>query len=72
MNILNYLDKELENFKQKTGSYPTKIIMNIETKKKIFDSLESGIDIKGSWVDKQDNYRGIKLKIGKEERITLL
>lgn len=73
MNILSYLDNQIELFKQKNNKYPIKIIMSKETKDKIFTELDATmIDIKGSWGDFRDNYRGIEIETGTEEQITLI
>jgi len=71
--LLGYLDNQIELFRQKNNNYPSKIIMNKETRDKIFTELDATmIDIKGSWRDYGNNYRGIKIEIGTEEQIILI
>ena len=71
--LLGYLDNQIELFRQKNNNYPSKIIMNKETRDKIFAELDATmIDIKGSWRDYGNNYRGIKIEIGTEEQIILI
>lgn len=67
--ILKYIDKELENFMQRTGIYPKKIIISKETKDKIFAELEPTID--NCWKGKKTNYRGMEIKIEKDIFIEL-
>lgn len=70
MSILKLLDEKLEGFKQIKNTYPKKIIVSQEVKDKIFDELkEYTLDL--SWVDKQNNYRGILLEIKKDVFIEL-
>jgi hypothetical protein len=71
MNILNYLDNQLEIFKQKNNNYPTLIIMNKEMKDKIFAELFKFSDLSLCWADKKDNYKGIKIKIKKDTQLEL-
>ena len=72
-NILDYLDRELENFYKRTGNYPTKIIMNKKTEKKISIELKKCVgDLSNCWVDKNlKNYRGILITISEAEEIKL-
>jgi hypothetical protein len=69
--LLEYLDREIENFRKKTGNYPKKIILSEPGKKKIFSELELEPTIDNCWKDKQDNYRGIKIEISNIEQIKL-
>lgn len=69
--ILPYLDKELENFKMRTGNYPAKIMVNKKIYDKIFAELEEYY-LDNCWKEKGDNYRGIELVIDNNiERINL-
>jgi hypothetical protein len=63
MNILAYLDSQIETFKVIKDKYPSKILMSKEVKDKIFAELNliSAMDL--SWKEKQDNYRGIEILI---------
>jgi hypothetical protein len=70
-SLLGYLDNQIELFRQKNNNYPFKIIMNKETRDKIFTELENDIDISLSWKDKKNNYRGIKIEISNIEQIKL-
>jgi len=68
MNILNYLDEKIELFRQKNKDYPKIILMSLDSKNKIFESLESELKIlknkkDNSWYDTKDNYRGIPIKV---------
>jgi hypothetical protein len=63
MNILNYLDNEIEKFRQKTGDYPNLILMSKDIKVKIFQELELEPVLDNCWKDRQDNYRGIFIEI---------
>lgn len=69
--VLDYLDREIEYFKQKNNNYPAKIIMNKETKDKLFAEIEKENFITNSWKDRQDNYRGILIETSQEEQIKL-
>ena len=69
--LLEYLDREINGFYQKTGNYPKKIIMSPGSKEKLFSELELGTDLSNSWKDTQNNYRGIKIKISNIEEIKL-
>ena len=71
MNILNYLDNQLEMFKQNNNTYPELIIMNKETKDKVFAELLTISDLSLCWADKKDNYKGIKIKIKKDTQLEL-
>jgi hypothetical protein len=66
MNLLNYLDQEIELYRQKNNNYPKKIIMSKETKDKLFAELGNDVDISLSWTNKKDNYRGIPVEIKKD------
>lgn len=63
MNILDLLDEKINNYYQKNKDYPTTIIMNMLTKEKIFTELKKEPIMIDSWADKQNNYRGIKIKV---------
>jgi hypothetical protein len=69
--LLGYLDREINNYYQRTGSYPKKIIMSPGSKEKLFTELLLEPDLTLSWFDKQDNYRGIKIEISNIEEIKL-
>jgi preprotein translocase subunit Sec63 len=70
--LLDYLDREIELFRQKNNDYPNLILMNKETKDKIFAELDlTGIKNNNSWYDIKDNYRGIKIKIKEDTFIKL-
>ena len=69
--ILDFLDRELENFYQRTGNYPNKIIMNKKTKDKIFIELENEPVMDNSWKNKKDNYRGIFICLSKNQSLKL-
>jgi len=69
--FLEYLDNQLEIYKQRNNNYPNKIIMSKKTKDKLFAELELEPTMDNSWVDKQDNYRGIKIEISNIEQIKL-
>jgi len=71
MNILNYLDNEINKFRRSKGNYPSKIILNKLTKDKIFSYFESEPTIYSGWIFKKDNYRGIPLKIEEIDFIKL-
>jgi hypothetical protein len=60
--ILDYLDREIEIFRQRNNKYPKLILMNKETKDKIFVELDL-IEMNDSWRDNKDNYRGILIEI---------
>jgi hypothetical protein len=62
-DILGYLDREIETFRQNTGNYPNLILISKETKNKLFTELEKENFITNSWKDSRDNYRGIKIEI---------
>ena len=73
MNILNYLDNQIEIFRQKNNNYPKIILMSLNSKNKIFESLESELKFlknkkDNSWYNTKDNYRGIPIKIKKDVR----
>jgi len=63
MNILSYLDEQIEGFKQKKEDYPSKIIVSKQVYDKIFSELELEPQMDCSWKDGKDNYRGIILEI---------
>jgi hypothetical protein len=66
MNILTLLDDKINGYYQNNGNYPTKIIMDKETKDKIFTELELEPTLDNCWKEKEDNYRGIKIVIKKD------
>ena len=68
--ILDHLDDRIRVFKEKTGEYPSKIFCDLKTHKKLFEELKI-IDITESWIDKEDNYRGILLEIKRDIFIEL-
>jgi len=61
--ILKYLDNQLEIFNRKNNCYPSKIIMNKETKDKLFAELLLEPTLDNCWFDKKDNYRNILIEI---------
>lgn len=61
--LLEYLDREIELFRQKTGNYPKKIILSRLACEKVFFELELEPIMDNCWKDKQDNYRGISIYI---------
>ena len=63
MNILIYLDNQIETFRQKKGDYPTKITLNKVTYDQIFSEIDSAPTEFEGWAFKKDNYRGIPLEI---------
>jgi hypothetical protein len=64
MNILNYLDNQIEIFKQKNNEYPKQINMNQETKDRVFVELDKYLPIiDNCWIDFRDNFRGIYIAI---------
>jgi len=70
VKLLDYLDEIINTYYQKNNVWPGRIILNKETKEKIFTELEE-MDLTNSWVDKQDNYKGISLYIKKDVFIEL-
>ena len=70
-SLLGYLDKEINAYYQKTGNYPSKIILSVPGLRKIFSELELEPTLDNSWKDKQDNYRGIKIEISNIEELKL-
>jgi hypothetical protein len=64
--LLDYLDEMINGYYQKNNTYPTRIIMNKETKDKIFIELGLEPEIDNSWKDSKDNYRGIEIEIKKD------
>jgi len=69
--LIDYLEEEIERFKKKNNSWPGKIILNKETKDKLFTELELEPNIQGSWFDRKDNFRGIPIEIKKDVYIEL-
>jgi hypothetical protein len=67
--LLDYLDQKIDIFYQKNNDYPKLILMNKETKDKIFEALEYIPE--NFWRDNKDNYRGIEIKIKKDIFIEL-
>jgi hypothetical protein len=65
MNILNYLDNEIEKFRQTNNDYPKLILMSKETKDKLIAEIKKDKEPKenGSWQSLPDNYKGISIKI---------
>ena len=72
MNILNYLDNQLENYHRQNGNYPNIIIINSKLEKKIFRELKQGSPkINNCWIEKKSkNYRGIDIEI--DEHIKMI
>ena len=68
MKLLNYLDNQIELFWQKNEDYPKEILMNKETKSKLWAELKDGKEKKenNSWQNQKNNYRGIPVKIKKD------
>ena len=62
-NLLSYLDQKLNAYYQKNNSWPGKIILSKETRDKIYAELQLEPDLSLCWIDKKDNYRGIKIEI---------
>jgi hypothetical protein len=71
MDILAYLDNEIEKYREKNNNYPGRIIINKNFKDKIFEALNLEPILDGNWYDKKDNYRGIELVIKEIEEIKL-
>jgi len=69
--MLDYLDKLIENFRQRTGDYPIKILISDLAREKLFSELELEPTLNNSWFDKKDNYRGIPILISQKEEIEL-
>ena len=67
MNILNYLDNEIEKFRQTNDDYPKLILMSKETKDKLIAEINKDKEPEenGSWQSLPDNYKGIPIKIKK-------
>jgi len=68
MNILNYLDNEIEKFRQTNNDYPKSILMSKETKDKLIAEINKDKEPEenGSWQNhKIFNYKGIPVKINK-------
>jgi len=65
MNILNYLDNEIEKFRQTNDDYPKLILMSKETKDKLIAEINKDKEPEenGSWQNITDNYKGISIKI---------
>jgi len=65
MNILNYLDNEIEKFRQTNNDYPKSILMSKETKDKLIAEINKDKELEenGSWQNLKDNYKGILIKI---------
>jgi len=65
MNILNYLDNEIEKFRQTNDDYPKLILMSKETKDKLIAEINKDKELEenGSWQNITDNYKGISIKI---------
>jgi len=64
MNILNYLDEQIERERLKAGDYPAILELSRESidKAKLELAKEAGTD--GCWIDKfPETYRGIKIKL---------
>jgi hypothetical protein len=72
MNILNYLDNEIEKFRQANNDYPKLILMSKETKDKLFAELELEPIMDNCWFDTKNNYRGIPIEIKKDIFIELI
>jgi len=71
MDILAYLDSEIEKYRQKNNDYPSRIIINKNFKDKIFEALILEPILDNSWYDKKDTYKGIKLVVKEIEEIKL-
>lgn len=63
-NILNYLDKQIENIKKKTGNYPEFIELSSQTIEKFKEAIKNYIPkLDGCWAEIELlNYRGILIK----------
>ncbi len=68
MNILNYLDNEIEKFRQNKGDYPNLILMSKETQDKLITEINKDKETQenGSWENLPNNYKGISIKIRKD------
>lgn len=63
-NILDYLDNLLETHYKNNQTYPQKIVLPKDTYDKIFEELgKDSMNYDKCWAEKEDNYRGIHLKI---------
>ena len=72
--LIGYLEEEIERFKKKNNSWPGKIILNKETKDKLFTELElePSMNTEKCWKDKKElNYRGIPIEIKEDVYIEL-
>jgi len=72
-NLLNYLDTEIEKFRQTNNDYPKLILMSKETKDKLIAEINKDKELEenGSWENKKDNYKGISIKIKQNTFIEL-
>jgi len=61
--LLDYLDNQIELFRQKNNDYPKLILMSKETKDKLFTELELEPVLNNCWYDKKDNYKNIPIEI---------
>jgi hypothetical protein len=64
--LLDYLDNQIELFRQKNNDYPNLILLSKETKDKLFIELENEPIMDNSWKDLKNNYRGIPVEIKKD------
>lgn len=65
ISILDLLDQKLSIYYQHNATYPKLILMNKETKDKVFEALDLEPTLDNSWKDNYNNYRGIEIKIKK-------
>jgi hypothetical protein len=71
-NLLDHLDQKINGYYEKKEEYPKAILMSKDTKDKLFIELkETPPDIDNCWIDKRDNYRGLKIEIKEDIFIEL-
>lgn len=71
LNLINYLDQEINKYYQSKQNYPQKIIMSLEAYNKII-SICKEQDLSNSWIEKNEiNYKGISIEIQILEGIKL-
>jgi len=69
--MLDCLDSQINGYYQKNNNYPNLILMNKETKDKLFTELELEPIMDNSWYNTKNNYRGIPIEIKKDIFIEL-
>ena len=73
--ILDYIDLQLESYFAKNNKYPDFIIMNEEIKTQFIKQYKESLNLDSLdciIADKEDNYKGIQIKIEKEEGMKLI